>query len=330
MYLVMALAYSLVFNGIAETGLRAQADDEAVQVLRAAGPLGPADAQKVLADAKREKARQYHLDEPWTTRVLWRTLDVLTFHFGLSTGLRTAQGDREVVAIVSEALPNTLLLFTTEAAVVLALGVAVGLRAARKQGGLLDRTASVVPMVTGGVPVWWVGMLALMAFSYALPLFPAGGIRSYPAPVGPGGVLDFLWHLTLPLAVLVGLNFWNPAWVVRNLLVDTFSQDFITAARGRGLSERRIRRHALATIRPAVATLVVLGLLQSLSGNILIEGIFQWPGLGNLYFAAVQQNDVPVLMAILSLQTSLNLAGLVGLDLLYGRLDPRIRTGDRG
>jgi peptide/nickel transport system permease protein len=185
-------------------------------------------------------------------------------------------------------------------------------------------------MVTGGVPVWWVGMLALMAFSYALPLFPAGGIRSYPAPVGPGGVLDFLWHLTLPLAVLVGLNFWNPAWVVRNLLVDTFSQDFITAARGRGLSERRIRRHALATIRPAVATLVVLGLLQSLSGNILIEGIFQWPGLGNLYFAAVQQNDVPVLMAILSLQTSLNLAGLVGLDLLYGRLDPRIRTGDRG
>ena len=73
--------------------------------------------------------------------------------------------------------------------------------------------------------------------------------------------------------------------------------------------------------------MALLGLVQSVSGNILVEGIFNWPGLGSLYFSAVQQSDVPILMAILSLQTALNLAILVLLDLSYGWLDPRIRVG---
>jgi peptide/nickel transport system permease protein len=327
MYLVMALAYSLVFNGIAEKSLRAQADEEVAQLMRGSGSLDAADYQRLLEEAKRAKIRQYHLEEPWGLRVLWRTLDILTFHFGRSTGLKSAAGDREVAAIVLEALPNTLSLFVSEALLVLAIGGFLGLRAARRPGSWLDRLASVLPMVVNGFPAWWVGMLALMLFSYAIPLFPSGGIHANPAPGGLAGILDYLWHMILPLLTIVGLNLWSAAWLVRNLLADTFHKEFITYARARGLPELKVGVHVVAVIRPAVATMALLGLVQSISGNILVEGIFNWPGLGSLYFSAVQQSDVPVLMAILSLQTALNLAALVLLDLSYGWMDPRIGTG---
>ena len=327
MYLVMALAYSLVFNGIAEKSLRAQADEEVARRMRGAGSLDAADYQRLLDAAKLAKQRQYHLEEAWGGRVLWRTLDILSFDFGRSTGLKSAAGSGEVLAIVFEALPNTLFLFTTEAALVLVLGGLLGLRAARRPGGKLDKIASVLPMALNGFPAWWVGMLTLMLFSYAIPLFPSGGVHSNPAPSGFAGIMDYLRHMLLPLLTVVALNLWNAAWLVRNLVADAYSRDFVTAARARGLSEARVGIHVLSAIRPAIATMVVLGLLQSITGNILIEGIFNWPGLGSLYFTAVQQSDVPVLMAILSLQTALNLAGLVLLDLGYGWMDPRIRIG---
>jgi peptide/nickel transport system permease protein len=80
---------------------------------------------------------------------------------------------------------------------------------------------------------------------------------------------------------------------------------------------------------PAIMTLAVLGLFASVAGNIIVEGIFGWPGIGNLYFIAVQQNDVPVLMATLAIETLVNMLGFVLLDLIYGFLDPRIRIGGR-
>jgi peptide/nickel transport system permease protein len=129
----------------------------------------------------------------------------------------------------------------------------------------------------------------------------------------------------LPLLVITALNLWGFALQVRNLVVDLVESPWIRAARARGISERRlIFHHVLAGARPALLTMVVMGLLQSISGNLLVEGIFGWPGLGNLYFIAVQQSDVPVLLGVLSFQTFLNLVGLVGLDLAYRLLDPRI------
>lgn len=328
MYFVMAVAYSLVFNGIAEKNLRALADEEVVSLMRGTGNLDSADYQKLFIETQSAKIRQYHLGEAWGFRVFWRALDILTFRFGNSTSLKSASGDRNVVAIVFEALPNTLFLFGAEAILVFVIGGYIGLRAARKPGSWLDRLASVLPMALNGFPPWWVGMLALMLFSYAIPLFPSGGVHVNPAPGGVAGILDYLWHMLLPLLTIVGLNVWNTAWLIRNLVADGYSKDFVSFARARGLSETKVANHVLSVLRPAIVTMVVLGLLQSLSGNILVEGIFNWPGLGSLYFSAVQQSDVPVLMAILALQTALNLTGLVILDLSYGWLDPRIRVGE--
>jgi len=327
MYLLMCLAYSIVFNGVADNALRARVDEEVGMALKSAGNLSPADYDRLRDGLRAAKIREFRLDEPLASRVLLRALDVASFRFGRSQTVTSASGDRQVLSIVLEALPNTLALFGTEAILVMLLGGAVGVLAARRQGGLLDRVASVLPMVFNGLPTWWVGMLALMLLAYVIPLFPSGGVHANPTPAGLAGAVDYLYHMALPLLTLVSLNLWNPAWLVRNLVGDTWERDFVRFARAKGLSERRVAFHVVAAIRPAAATMALLGLLQSLAGNILVEGIFGWPGLGGLYFAAVQQYDVPVLMGVLSLQTAINLAGLVALDLAYDWLDPRIRLG---
>ncbi|MEI6877131.1 MAG: ABC transporter permease [Spirochaetota bacterium] len=330
MYLALVLSFSAIFNQVAEKSLRAQVDEELTQLLRSAGTLDQEAYDALRAETRRELHSRYHLDEGWTSRVLWRAGAVLAFRFGQASTLKSASGDRSVLALIAEALPNTLLLFGTEAFFVMALGTLVGLLAARKRGGSLDRALSVLPMFLNGFPAWWIGMLALMAFAYALPLFPSGGIHANPAPGGFGGILDLAWHLALPLAVLVALNLWGIALQVRNLVSGLFESPWIRAARGRGVPERSILlRHVLSGARPVLFTMVVMGLLQSLSGNLLIEGIFGWPGLGNLYFIAVQQSDVPVLLGVLAFQTFLNLVGLVGLDLSYRFLDPRVASRDR-
>ena len=100
------------------------------------------------------------------------------------------------------------------------------------------------------------------------------------------------------------------------------------AARARGIPERRVLfGHCLRTSLPAILTLAVLSLFSSIAGNIIVEGVFGWPGIGNLYFIAVQQSDIPVLMGTLSIETFINMLGFVLLDFIYGFLDPRIKTG---
>ena len=325
MYVALVLTLSAVFNQVADKSLRARIEEETVQVLRSAGNLDPAAFDELRVATFTTLTRRNHLDEPWLSRMFWRAGDVLSFRFGQADTLKSSTGERSVLGLVLEALPNTLLLFGTEAILVMALGIVVGLFAAKNRDGRLDRTLSVLPMFLNGFPAWWIGMLALMALAYALPLFPSGGIHANPAPQGLHGLVDLLWHLALPLLVLTALNLWGFALQVRNLVVDLVGSPWIRAARARGISERRLLfHHVLAGARPALLTMVVMGLLQSISGNLLVEGIFGWPGLGNLYFIAVQQSDDPVLLGVLSFQTFLNLIGLVGLDLAYRLLDPRI------
>lgn len=327
MYLALVLAITMAFQQVADQSLRAQADEEVLQILKSAGSLDAQSYTALREQTMLAKAAQYHLDEPWVARVLWQAGRVLTFQLGQAATLKTASGDRDVWALIAEALPPTLALFVSEAVLVLILGAAAGLWAGHQRGKALDRTLAVLPTVAGGLPAWWVGMLGLMAFAYALPLFPSGGIHANPVPTGVAGLLDALWHMALPLGLLVLLNVGPVAWQVRNLVAGALNSGPLVAARAKGLSEARIVFvHVVAFIRPALVTLTVLGLLQSLSGNLLIEGIFQWSGLGSLTFAAVQQSDTAVLVGIVSLQTLLNLAALVALDLIYRVLDPRLKT----
>jgi peptide/nickel transport system permease protein len=331
MYVVMIFTYSALFNKVAEETLRAQIEEQVAQEAIRYKNVTSDQLQKIISERRAAKIHQYHLDQPYFLRVVLRTVDTLTFNFGNSTIIKLPNGDRAVLAIIFEALPRTIVLFTTEVILVVAIGIALGLYAARRPNGPLDKSLSMITMITNGLPSWWLGMLMIMLLSYAIPIFPSQGTQSDPTPQGIAAVFDFLWHLALPLLTLVALNMWGTGYLIRNIVLSNLQEDYVMAARARGISERRVLfGHTLRTSLPAIMTLAILGLFSSIAGNIIVEGIFGWSGIGNLYFTAVEQNDVPVLMGTLALQTFLNMLGFVFLDLLYGYLDPRIKTGGRG
>ena len=330
MYIGMIFIFSALFNSVADETMRSQIDEQVAQEATKLRNLNEDQLKATIESRRASKIKQFHLNEPLPSRIFWRSVRTLTFDYGNSTIIKASNGDRLALSIILEALPRTIVLFTTEVILVTIFGVILGLYAARKPNGLFDRTNSMITMITNGLPAWWLAMIAIMAFSYAIPIFPPGGMHSNPVPTGIAGLIDYLWHLALPLLTLVLLGVWGTAYLVRNIVLSNLQEDFVMAARARGIPERKVLfGHTLRTSMPAIMTMAILGLFGSIAGNIIVEGIFGWPGIGNLYFIAVQQNDVPILMATLSIETLLNMVGFVILDIIYGLLDPRIKVGGK-
>ena len=330
-YVIIIFLLSLMFNTTAEKTVRAQVMEQVQAEARNRRNLTVEQLQQWRTDRETFLIHRYHLDEPFVTRVFWRTVDTLLLRFGNSTNIKSSQGDREVWKIILEAMPRSVLIFTT--AIVFEIGIAswLGLKKAQRPGGMLDRTTSIGTMVVYGMPSWWVGMLLIMLFVYVVPIFPSGGMTSIPPRQGFLGFLDLLYHMALPLITLVAIGFWGTALLTRNIVLGVLQDDYIMAARARGLPERRVLfGHTLRTAAPPIITIALLSLLSSVFGNIILEGIFSWPGMGNLYWIAVEQNDVPVILGLLAVTTGLYMAGLVALDLIYGFLDPRIKVGGAG
>jgi peptide/nickel transport system permease protein len=173
-------------------------------------------------------------------------------------------------------------------------------------------------------------MILNMFIAYTIKVFPSGGLQATPPPEGIAFFLDALYHLALPVMTLVVIGFWGRAFLTRNIVLGVLQDDYIMAARARGIPERKVLYgHTMRTSAPPIVTMSLLALLASGSGNIVFEGLFNWPGMGNLVWFALQQNDVPVLMGNLAITTGLYICGLVLLDLVYGLLDPRIKVGGK-
>lgn len=326
-FVIEMFIFSVLFTATAERTLRAQIEES---LQPEAARLKNASAEQVQKFVEQRRAYLYHvshLDRPMPVRVLWRTLDTVTFQFGNSITIKSSQGERRVWRIIMETVPRTALLFTTSIALQVLLGVWLGLKQAQKAGRTLDRSASIVTMVVYGLPTWWVAMIFIMLLAYRLPIFPSGGMHALPPPAR-AAVIDLAWHMALPVITLVLVNFWGVALLARNIVLGILQEDYISAARARGLSERKVLfGHAMRTAAPPLTTIALLSLLSSVFGNIIFEGIFSWPGMGNLYWISIEQGDTAVTLGLLAVTTALYIAGLAFLDLVYGLLDPRIRTG---
>ncbi len=324
--------YSALFNTTMERTVFARIEEEirSESTVMTSPNMSAEEIRKFMNERRVYKYNQYHLDQPLLSRVVLRAVDTLFFKFGKSTHIKSSAGGNDVWEIVTEVIPRTLLIFTTAIIADILLGIWIGIKKARKAGGFIDKSTSLATMVVYGMPSWWLGMLIIMFFAYGLKIFPSGGLHSTPPPEGFMYFLDMLYHMVLPVLTLVIIGFWGRAFLMRNIILGILQEDYIMAARARGLPERRVLfGHALRSAAPPITTMAMLSLLASVGGNIIFEGIFSWPGLGNLYWVAIEQNDVPVLMGCLFVTTGLYVMGLVLLDLIYGWLDPRIKTGGK-
>lgn len=329
-YAIIIFLLSCLFNTVNEKTMRSQIEEQVRMEQTRLKNTQPEALQKFAQERRASLIRQYKLDRPMLERILFRTADILTFNFGKSTTIKSSDGERDVIKIVGECIPRSLILFTVAAAIEIFLGIFLGLKQAQKPGGKIDRTTSLMTMIVYGMPTWWLAMIIIMLFVYTVPLFPSGGVHSVPTPTGIMYLVDMAWHTVLPLFTLVILGFWGTAFVTRNIVLGTLQEDYIMAARARGIPENKVLYgHTLRTAAPPLITMALLGLLGSIGGAIVFEGIFSWPGLGNLYWVAVQTNDIPVLLADLAITTGLYQLGLILLDLIYGFLDPRIKVGGK-
>ncbi len=333
MYAIILLAISAIFNNTAEKTVRQDIDDQIkaeVQRVLKSGKYNVEQIEQWKEKRKAELIHRHYLDRPFLVRVLYNAVKAFTFNYGRSMIMRSSKGDREVWKILIEALPKTAILFTTDFVIVTLFGILIGLKMARKPGGLLDRTVSFIALASNGLPLWWLAMVLLFFFAYTINIFPSGGLQSVPTPTGIKKFFDLIYHMLLPLFTLFIAGIWGSSYFIRQLVLGTMNEDYIMSARARGLSENKILyKHTLRSAAPPIVTNVLLGLFGSLGGAIIFEGIFSWPGMGNLYWIALQQNDLAVVMGNVSLNVFLFMMGLVTLDFIYGILDPRIKVGGK-
>ncbi len=269
------------------------------------------------------------LDEPWYSpqRIGLTMYKIVLLDFGRATFLTSDAGSSDVKEIILEKLPRTVLLFTTATIIISVIGIFLGALSGSKVGSVIDRLTSSFAIISSSFPVWWVGMLMIFLFAFVYQIFPARATPPIPS-TDPDYIMSLLYHMTLPLITIVMIGFGAWAYLVRNFMIGIMQEDFIMSKKVMGISKKKIiYKHALKNAAPPIVTILALSLSGSLGGAIITEAVFDWPGMGRLYFEAITVMDLPVIIGSTYILTVFFLISIFIADLLYGYFDPRIRTG---
>lgn len=287
------------------------------------------DAIEAALTARRlELVISYGLDRPWWERLPGMIARVLTFQLGEARTVRSFEGSNQVIDIILERLPNTVVLLTTALAITATIGLSVGVWLSTRVGSRIDRLVSYFAAVSNGLPAWWAGILLILVLSFWLRLLPSGGMYSTPPPEGDlERFLDLAWHALLPIATLVLVSVGPSIYVIRTMTLNVALEDHVTVARAKGLSGGLIaRRHILRVAAPPIVTGLILGLAGTLGGSILIETVFSWQGMGRLYYEAIAGTpDEALIVALTFMFTLIYVVARMILEVLYVFLDPRVR-----
>ncbi len=268
---------------------------------------------------------QYGLDRPLPEQFVRYIGRVARGDFGWSFS-----HDRPVAEVLATTLPNTLLLMAIALTGSFALGILIALVQVARRGSTTDHALSAVSLFFFSMPDFWLAILAFMAFTYWLPLFPVGGavdpvMHDY---MGLGArIVDRLRHLALPALTLTVLASPGVARYQRAALLDVLPADYIRTARLKGLTEREIlRRHALRNALLPIISLLGLSFPALLTGAFFVEKIFAWPGMGLAVVNAIGSRDYPLVVGGVILGSIMVTAGSLLADLLYAWADPRLRA----
>lgn len=284
--------------------------------------------EKFIQERIDQRTQLLGLDEPWHSpqRIGLAMYKILLLDFGHATFLTSDSGSTDVKDIILEKLPRTVLLFTTATIIISIIGIFLGALAGSRVGSTVDRLTSSFAVISSSFPVWWVGMIMIFLFAFTYQIFPS---RATPdiASTEPGYIIALLYHMTLPLITIVMIGFGAWAYLVRNFMAGIMQEDFISAKKAIGVKHKKIIYvHALKNAAPPIVTILALSLSGSLGGAIITEAVFDWPGMGRLYFEAITVMDLPVIIGATYMLTVFFLVSIFVADILYGYFDPRVRT----
>jgi peptide/nickel transport system permease protein len=294
--------------------------------------LAPGDAADVLAGEAggatpeyiTELKARFGLDQPVPVQLGKYLWNVARLDLGFSF-----RHNMPVVDLILSRLPATLLLMVAAIVLAFGLGVLLGVTAARNVNRPLDAVISVGALLAYATPIFWIGLMMILLFSVELGWLPSSGMRTIGTDLtGFAFAIDIARHLVLPATALSLFFMALYTRLMRASMLEVYSLDYVTTARAKGLTERRVAfKHVLRNALLPMVTMLGLQIGSMLGGSVLVETVFGWPGLGRLAFEAVFQRDNNLLLGILLLSSVLVVIVNVIIDLTYARLDPRIEIG---
>lgn len=276
--------------------------------------LLPADPARMIAgrsataDTVQNIREQLGLNLPFYEQYIRYLGNLLQGDLGRSYVQKT-----QVSELITSRLPASLLLIAAGIACELIFGLTLGIIAALKRNTITDRSLMVFSFAGVSAPQFLVGLLLLYVFADKLNMFPIGGYGT-------------LAHLVLPAATLGVLGTGWYSRMMRSSMIDVLQQDFIRTARAKGLSRRRVvLRHALPNAVLPVIAMVGIDIGIFMSGLVIVEGVFRWPGIGQLAWQAIQQVDIPIIMGVTLISACAIVLGNLLADMVAPFIDPRIK-----
>jgi peptide/nickel transport system permease protein len=278
--------------------------------------MGGAD-QEILDEIRAD----YGLDRPFIVQLGTYIGKVLQFDLGYSFFY-----NQPVTKLIFQKLPATLLLVITAQLLALIVGVGLGVFSAQRPNGMLSHFVSFLALFGYSAPVFWSGLLLLIGFSLHIQWFPVAGMIDVTVE---GNIwvrtVDVLRHLTLPVISLASIFLALYSRLSRATMMEVLGSDYIRTAKAKGLTDREIvYKHALKNSLSPVITLAGLQFSAVVSGAVLVESVFSWPGLGTLAFESIIARDTPTILGILFFSAFVVIIGNLLTDLALRLVDPRV------
>jgi peptide/nickel transport system permease protein len=279
---------------------------------------------ELTLEAQQRLRAQWGLDQSMLAQLASYCRNLLSGELGLSFYYR-----RPVAEVIAPMLGNTLILMAPVVTIAILLGISIGTWLGWRRGERLEELGAVLVLIPRALPLFWTGIVLLSLFAYKLQWFPIGGIRDsfflaehwyQQLPF-----YDIAYHLVLPVATGVLASMADPLMIMRTSLIEVRDEEFMVLARARGLSARSLQRLARRSALLPVLTYSAIMVGFAFGGQVLLEVVFTWPGMGRLMVNSVTQRDYPVAQAAFFLMAAVVIVLNFGVDLLYGWLDPRIR-----
>lgn len=284
-----------------------------------AGESGAGDPETIA-----QIRAEYGLDRPFVVQLGSYIGDVLQGDLGFSFFF-----DKPVTELIGERLWPTVLLVGTALVFAVVLGVLAGVFTARRPESAVSHSVTVLALIGYSMPVFWTGILLIILFASVFEILPISGMRDVRFEGGTlSAVADVIRHLILPALTLGLLYLAQYSRLSRASMLEVLESDYVRTARAKGLSERVVvYKHALRNAVIPVVTIAGLQFGALLSGALLVETVFNWPGLGRLAFDSILRRDTSVLLGVLLMSAVLVIVANLLTDLVYRLIDPRIRVG---
>jgi len=318
-YLIRRLFYGfLLMLGVVVLNfllIRLAPGDPAVVI---AGEMGGA-TEEMLASIREE----YGLNKPLLAQLAIYVGNIAQGNLGESFFF-----NQPVTTLIGHRIGPTILLVVTAQLMSILLGVFMGVIAARKPNGPMSAFVSVFATIGYAVPVFWTGIMLIILFASVLPVFPVEGMQSVKLRDANVFVqaMDVLHHLVLPAFTLAIIYLAQYARLSRASMLDVLGSDYIRTARAKGAPERAVLfRHALRNAALPILTVAGLQFGNLISGALLVETVFNWPGMGRLAFDSILRRDYPTIMGVLFFASFMVVVANILTDLSYRLADPRLR-----